>query len=208
MKLTINLASQPYRDLPRYLRRVLPWLIALAAITLVLASYALHQWRAAAAIDHQVAAEQQQKARLEAQRQAAVKLLGQPENQILADKSEMINQLIDNKRFSWTSFFMEMESILPPKLLLASVTPQLNGDGSIRLQLDVEGDTHEQVLELLQRLEASPHFTKATLISEEIKRDEKTGPMGRMAVPDARVRYRFALEVTYLPQAGAGKVAR
>ncbi len=61
-------------------------------------------------------------------------MLGLPQNKSVVENSRFLNGLIARKSFSWTRVFMQLEQIMPPKLHVVSISPELerstNTDGS------------------------------------------------------------------------------
>jgi hypothetical protein len=166
MRLNINLASQPYQDLNRFLRR---WMIAVgvfAVASLALALFAWHQYSAGREINRQINEQQKQIRQFDEQRAAAVKMLAEPSNKEVADTAHYLNLLIAKKAFSWTRVFMQLEEIMPSRLHVVSMTPELTQNNQLLLTMRVAGDSREQAVDLVRRLEKSPSFRTATLKSE------------------------------------------
>jgi hypothetical protein len=166
MRLNINLASQPYQDLNRFLRR---WTIAVgvfAVASIALGLFAWHQYSAGRDINRQISEQQRQIRQFDDQKAAAVKMLAEPSNKEVADTARYLNLLIARKAFSWTRVFMQMEEIMPGRMHVVSMTPELTPNNQLLLTMRVAGDSHEQAVELVRRLEKSPSFRTATLKSE------------------------------------------
>jgi type IV pilus assembly protein PilN len=166
MRLNINLASRPYQDLNRFLRR---WTIAVgvfAVSSIALALFAWHQYSAGHEINRQINEQQRQIRQFDDQKAAAVKMLAEPSNKEVADTARYLNLLIARKAFSWTRVFMQMEEIMPGRLHVVSMTPELTQNNQLLLTMRVAGDSREQAVELVRRIEKSPSFRTATLRSE------------------------------------------
>lgn len=166
MRLNINLASHPYQDLNRFLQR---WMIAVgvfAVASIALALFAWHQYSAGREINRQINEQQRQIRQFDEQKAAAVKMLAEPSNKVVADTARFLNLLIAKKAFSWTRVFMQLEEIMPGRLHVVSMTPELTQNNQLMLTMRVAGDSREQAVELVRRLEKSPSFRTATLKSE------------------------------------------
>jgi type IV pilus assembly protein PilN len=166
MRLNINLASHPYQDLNRFLQR---WMIAVgvfAVASLALALFAWHQYSAGREINRQIREQQKQIQQSDEQKAAAVKMLAEPSNKEVADTAHYLNLLIAKKAFSWTRVFMQMEEIMPGRLHVLSMTPELTQNNQLLLTMRVAGDSREQAVELVRRIEKSPSFRTASLKSE------------------------------------------
>ena len=166
MRLNINLASQPYQDLNRFLRR---WMIAVgmfAVASIALALFAWHQYSAGREINRQIKEQQRQIRQFDDQTAAAVKMLAEPSNKEVADTARYLNVLIAKKAFSWTRVFMQLEEIMPGRLHVISMTPELTQNNQLLLTMRVAGDSREQAVELVRRIEKSPSFRTAALKSE------------------------------------------
>jgi type IV pilus assembly protein PilN len=166
MRLNINLASRPYQDLNRFLRR---WVLAVsvfAVASIAFALFAWHQYSAGREINRRISAQEDQIRQFDAQRAAATNLLNEPANKDVADTARFLNLLIAKKSFSWTRVFMQLEQILPAQLHVVSLTPELTPNNQLQLTMRVAGNSREQAVELVRRIEKSPSFRLPALRSE------------------------------------------
>ena len=166
MRLNINLATRPYQDLNRFLRR---WMIAVgvfAVASIALAFFAWHQYSAGRDINQKIRAQEEQIKQFDAQKAAAARILGDPTNKQVADTAHFLNTQIAKKAFSWTRVFMQMEEIMPSRLHVLSLTPELTQSNQLQLTMRVAGDSREQAVELVRRLEKSPSFRSPVLRAE------------------------------------------
>ncbi len=171
MRFDINLASQPYQDVRRFLVR---WGLALLGVALVTAALAyvaggaVMSWRItnkeAAYLHQQIAERDRQKSAVEA-------FLNRPENRDTRDRSQFLNALIARKAFSWTEVFSDLEGMVPARLQVNSIAPQVNDQGQLQVLLTVSAPSHEPAIELLRRIEASPHFSNAQVLSEGTRQE-------------------------------------
>jgi type IV pilus assembly protein PilN len=84
--------------------------------------------------------------------------LNQPGNEQVLARSQFLNQLLHRKGISWTRTFADLEAILPPRVRVISVRPEVNIDNSVLLDMQVGAEKPEDCIELLQVLEGSDWF--------------------------------------------------
>ncbi len=166
MRLNINLATHPYQDLGRFLRRWIPSLAVFVVASLVFLGWTWHQFEAGRGISQRIDQVKEQIHEFDRQKAAATKMLNDPANKDTADTARFLNQLIAKKSFSWTRAFMQMEEIMPERLHVVSMSPELTANNQLQLLIRVAGDSREKAVELVRRLEKSPSFKSAVLRSE------------------------------------------
>lgn len=158
MRFSINLATSPYQDAGRFYRR---WLLALAlvtAISAVLVSTAVTSWRLSRESGTRIRQEKQLLAQLEADRKKDEELLTRPENLDVRQRSAFLNDLIQRKAFSWTQAFADLERLMPPRLHVISMRPELTADNQLAIRMTIGADSRDRALELVRRLEQSKTF--------------------------------------------------
>lgn len=167
MRLNINLASQPYEDARQFWLRWGGTLTAVALFTLLLlvgtVGGFLNARRDRSKIDdlrHQIA-------KRDEARHGAEQFLSRAENRTTRDQSQFLNQLIERKAFSWTRVLEELEKVMPARVHLVSIHPELNEDNQLGLKMVVAGDSRARVIELAQRMEESQHFAQTYIESEQ-----------------------------------------
>jgi Tfp pilus assembly protein PilN len=67
------------------------------------------------------------------------------------------NSLIDQRTFSWTEFFNQIESTIPPNVMLSSVAPVVSDEGT-RVTIIVVGKNVEDIEEFVEKLQATGRF--------------------------------------------------
>jgi type IV pilus assembly protein PilN len=166
MRLDINLASQPYEDAREFWLR---WGTALGGaviLTLALVTLTITGWFAARR-DHAKISELKgaiaQRDRTRAQAEA---YLNQPENRSTRDQSQFLNELIERKSFSWTRVLEDLEKVMPARVHLLSIHPELGDDNQLTLKMVVGGDSRERAIELARRMEDSRRFTQTHIDTE------------------------------------------
>ncbi|HTW31878.1 MAG TPA: hypothetical protein VMD76_09375 [Candidatus Sulfotelmatobacter sp.] len=174
MRLDINLASQPYEDARQF------WMVwgtavgVLGLLTLVLLAMDVTGWMDARR-DHAAMA---QKVALIAERDQirknAVQFLNQPENRTTRDESQFLNELIERKAFSWTRVLENLEKVMPPRLHVVAISPELDEDNQLALKMTVAGDSRDRAIELARRMEESRRFAQTNIVRES-HIDSQTG---------------------------------
>ena len=163
MRVELNLATQPFG------RNRLFWLACgLSALLLVLAAAAL----GAAYLRHREPAPEllarQQQLQVEQRRLAAAEsraraVLEDPKNEEVLERSLFLNELLYRKGISWTRTFADLEGILPPRVLMVQIRPEITWDHVIRLDMQVGAETPQDFLEFLKALESSGLFGSSSL---------------------------------------------
>ena len=191
MRLDINLATRPYEDVGRFWSRWGTALAGLALLTLILLYVALSGWVAAAKERNLITQRQHQIQEREAERQAAEAKLNLPENISTRDRSRFLNELFARKSFSWTRVFTDLERVMPARLHLVSIHPELAPD-HLALKLVVAGESRERAIELVRQMEDSRHFRDTHIDVEQA--------MGPQASGD---NVQFEISALYVPDSGA-----
>lgn len=163
MRLDINLASNVYEDARQFWIRSGVVLGLLGIVTLgllVMAATGFYEAR----LDRVKISELESKiAERDGERADAQALLNRPENRVMRDKSQYLNDLIARKAFSWTKAFEDLERVMPAKIHLVSIQPQLNDDNQLAIKMVVAGDSSERAIELVRRMEDSKHFRETRI---------------------------------------------
>lgn len=166
MRITINLACQPFEDARRFVRQ---WTLALSLVgllTLVLVVGAVLRLRSWSVEERRIHDLQSQLAQGDREIGQAEAFLNRPENRDTRDKSLILNELIVRKAFSWTEVFSDLERIMPPRLHVVSIRPELTPDNQLELRMVVAGESRERALDLVRRMEQSPHFRQPQVVAE------------------------------------------
>jgi Tfp pilus assembly protein PilN len=160
MRLDINLASQPYEDARQFWLR---WGTAVAGagiLTLALVTITITGWFAARHDHAEIADLRAQIAQRDHTRQLAEAFLNRPENRATRDQSQFINELIERKSLSWTHVLEDLEKVMPPRVHLVSIHPELDEDNQLTLKMVVGGDSRDHLIELARRMEDSRRFSQ------------------------------------------------
>ncbi len=84
--------------------------------------------------------------------------LGLPETIDIYDRSFFLNQLLTRKGISWTRTFADLEGVLPPRVLMMQVRPEVTIENNVRLEMQVGAETPQDFIEFLMALEGSDIF--------------------------------------------------
>jgi len=196
MRIAINLATRPFADTGPALKklRIAMGVLAVVAIVLGLGLRALHQKaeeaRARAhSLDDKIA-------KITQERQGYQNLMQKPDNARTLAQAESLNQLFDEKAFSWTLAMEDLETVLPGGVQVTTIEPTRAKDGHISLRLRVIGP-RDRAVDLVKNLEHSRRFLLPRIVGEN---SESTGGPGERAEPvSASNRVDFDLLADYNP---------
>lgn len=196
MRITLNLATRPFADLGPAIKRLR---IAMGVLVLLSIGLALglrsfhHKAEETRARDHSLDGAI---ARIAQERQGYQDLMRQPVNAEVLGHAEALNQLFDQKAFSWTLAMEDLETVLPGGVQVSSIEPVRDKDGKITLRLRVIGP-RDRTVELVQNLEHSRRFLSPSIVGEN---SESTGGAGEQLQPvSASNRVNFDLLAVYNP---------
>jgi len=166
MRLDINLASQPYEDARQFWMRWGSAVGGVGLVTLVLLTLTITGWLNARR-DHAAIAEKKALiAERDQIRANAEEMLSRPENRNTRDQSQFLNELIERKAFSWTRVLENLEKVMPPRVHLVGIHPELDEENQLALKMTVAGDSRDRAIELARRMEESRRFAQTNIISE------------------------------------------
>jgi hypothetical protein len=188
MRLDLNLATRPYEDAREFWSRWGLGVGLLALLTLVLLGFTIHGWVDAGRDRRAIAQLQAQIAQKDNERARAQAFLEMAANHSTRDQSQFLNGLIQRKQFSWTRVFEELERVMPNRLHVVSLRPELNEQNQVEVEMKVVGDTRAEAVELVHRMEGSKHFQGSHMESEAQAGDNAasvTATVRAIYVPDA-----------------------
>ena len=166
MRLDINLASQPYEDSRQFWMR---WGVAAGAVglfTLVLMTLTVTGWLNARRDQVAMGQKRAMIADRDRLRTTAEGILARPENRNTRDESQFLNELIERKAFSWTRVLENLEKVMPTRVHLVSISPELDEDNQLALKMTVAGDSRDRAIALEQRMEESRRFAETKILHE------------------------------------------
>lgn len=180
MRININLASQPYEDSRQFWGYWGTGLIVLAMITLFLVALAITGFVRAGRDRAQISRLRDQITAYDREKTEAEAILNQPQNRALREQSRFLNALFQRKTFSWTRVFEDLERVMPAHLHVVSINPENSSDKSLELKLLVGGDSREQALDLVRKMENSNRFRQTRIESEKVASDLNRGEGDRV----------------------------
>jgi type IV pilus assembly protein PilN len=192
MRININLASNPYEVAREYTRRMGMLVVGLTVLSIGLLGYIAYQRAHTRDVDQQIADVRQQIASLDAEKAQALVLLNKPQNREVADQSEFLNNLFARKALSWTKVFAQMEKLMPPNIHVVSMKPEFNRDNQLVLRMVVATSARDKAVELVKRMETSPHFRMP-----QVEAENTTGNAGGEGAPGGNIQFEIA--AVYLP---------
>ncbi|HYX67552.1 MAG TPA: PilN domain-containing protein [Terriglobales bacterium] len=175
MRLDINLATRPYQDAGRFYLQWGALLAGVLVLTLVLAGFAVSAWKQGRAVSRRIEQANQQIASLNHEKEEAEAILQRPGNREVRDRSAFLNTLIARKTFSWTQVFADLEKIMPPRLHVVSITPDLSKDNRLEVHLRVAAESRDTAVDLVRRMEQAPHFVRPEIQQETTKPQSAAG---------------------------------
>jgi type IV pilus assembly protein PilN len=188
MRLDINLASQPYEDARQFWLRWGTALAAVSILTLALLTITISGWFAARRDHARIAQLKSDIAQRDLKRQQAEAFLNRPENRSTRDQSQYLNELIERKAFSWTRVLEDLEKVMPARVHLVSIHPELDEDNQLKLKMSVAGDSRDRALELARRMEDSRRFAQTYIENESFRPSTAGDP------------FQFNIVATYVPE--------
>jgi type IV pilus assembly protein PilN len=190
MHIDINLATQPYEDLRKFWLRWGGPLAALGILTLWLMYSVISGLILAHGENRLIREREAQIASRDQEKSSAQALLNQPQNRVIRDRSQYLNELFQRKAFSWTKVFEDMEQVMPARLHVVSIHPEMGDDNQLEIKLQVAGESRDRALELVRRMEASKRFQQTHIVTER----ELTGKEGDNV--------QFEITALYVPDTG------
>jgi hypothetical protein len=197
VRFDINLASRPFQDARSVFKRWGSVLAGIACITAALVLIDFTHWRDNRVINEKMSKVQQDIDQLDAQRNANQALLNQPANHETRERSQFLNGIILRKSFSWTRVFSDLERIMPTRVHLVKIEPELTQQNELKLKMTVEGKSRDKALDLVRKLETSSQFKQARIDAETAK----TGSDAEGAAVE------FDISAVYVPPTPAPKTS-
>ncbi|HZY58615.1 MAG TPA: hypothetical protein VFE56_02555 [Candidatus Binataceae bacterium] len=158
MKISINLASQPFR-------RDRPMLVASIAVGLLLAGSLAALIMLARADNAQLGDLRKEVGGLHAQiavvskqQRDAETILRLPQNAEVLERSVFLNKLLYRKGISWTRILADLEKTMPHNVKVINIRPYVSGQGQITLDMLVGAQDARPVIAMYKALENSPLF--------------------------------------------------
>jgi type IV pilus assembly protein PilN len=163
MRVPINLAREPFRrDRPMLVGSAIAALLLLGTLALLI-SLAVTERRETrdtaamlARVNRQLNGIHNEQAKLDAS-------MRRPGNEVVLDRSVLLNTLIRRKAISWTKIFTDLDTVCPPNVRVLAIRPTVNAQGGLFLDMQVASDSPEAVIGFVAKLEASDVFGSTTV---------------------------------------------
>jgi len=169
MRFDINLASRPFQDSRNLYVRWGAALGGVICITAALVFISVQNWQKTREINKSMAQVQQQIDQLDQLKNSNEALLNQPANRETRQRSQFLNGVIVRKSFSWTRAFSDLEKIMPTRVHLLKIEPELTADNQLKIKMTVAGNSRDKALDLVRKLETSNEFKHAAIEKETTK---------------------------------------
>jgi type IV pilus assembly protein PilN len=197
MRISLNLATRPYADIGPALKRLR---IAMAVLVVLGLGFGLGLRANHQKAEDARATEQLVQSKIDAinqERQGYQDLMRQPANDKLLKQVAALNQLFEEKTFSWTLAMEDLETVLPGGVQATTLEPVRDPKtGIITLKLRVVGP-RDRAVDLVENLEHSKHFLLPTIVGEST--ESTGGPGEKLEPPSASTRVNFELLAQYNP---------
>lgn len=164
--LRTNLSTRPF-----YNERAVHMLLGVAAI-IVLALTAYNVFRIISLsrtnteLMSQANREHQEAERLMQQAAQIRGTINREELAAIVTAASEANALIEQRTFSWTEFFNQIEATIPPDVMLTSVRPRVH-DGTTQVSMEMLGRRAEDIDEFVEKLEATGGFTDCLIARQD-----------------------------------------
>jgi Tfp pilus assembly protein PilN len=166
MRVSLNLATHPFGRNRVFYAASLAAGLLLAATAVILVAAFVQSYRQSPELTRRQDQYRQQLAAL-AQRQSQLEsVLRQPANSAVLERSLFFNDLLFRKGISWTRTFGDLEHLLPPRVRLIAVRPQITPEHGVSLDMQIGAETREAFIEFLKSLEGSELFHSPALHSD------------------------------------------
>jgi type IV pilus assembly protein PilN len=195
MRITLNLATRPYADQGPALKRLRIGMVVLAVVLALLGVGLIHFHQTALRMAAQEAVVDESIARIQHEQSGYQAQMQQPLNAKVLTQAQFLNQLFDEKSFSWTAAMEDLERVLPAGVQVISLEPSRGKDGRLTLRLRTSGQ-RERSVELVRNMERSRRFANPRVSGENAENSNSQN--GVQQVADAN-RVSFEILAEYNP---------
>ena len=175
MRVAINLASRPFADLAPALKnlRIAMGVLALVAVASG-AGLAFPARQGRSRPRPRTFARRTRLPRITAERQQYQAMMRQPDNARTLQQAESLNQLFDEKAFSWTLAMEDLETVLPAGVQVTTLEP--TAERRPHHCPPARRRPRDRAVDLVQNLEHSRHFLLPRIVGETAESDRRTEP--------------------------------
>jgi type IV pilus assembly protein PilN len=174
MRIDVNLATHPYEDVRQFWIRWGSGLALLSILSAALIAQTAMAFMFARQDRNMIGQIKSEIARREQERTQAESFLSQPQNRVIRDRSQFLNALIERKAFSWTQVFTDLERVMPARLHVVSIHPEITDEDQLMIKLTVAGESRERALDLVRKMEEYPRFRQPEINSENAQVNSQT----------------------------------
>jgi type IV pilus assembly protein PilN len=174
MHIDVNLATHPYEDVRQFWIRWGTGLALLAILSAALIAETAMAFIFARQDRNMIGQIKSEIAKREQERTQAESFLSQPQNRVIRDRSQFLNALIERKAFSWTQVFTDLERVMPARLHVVSIHPEITDEDQLMIKLTVAGESRERALDLVRKMEEYPRFRQPEINSENAQVNSQT----------------------------------
>lgn len=190
MRVNLNLASQKYEDVRRFLSIAWMSIGGGMLLVIVLALFAWINFNDTTRSSARIRELKQKIAALEEQRSAAEAVVNRPENRDVNLQKNFWNAEIEKKRFSWTQILNDLQKLMPGRAYVSSVSPSLGPDNVFKVKLLIVGEKYEDALALVRRMEVSERFHNPKINAERLVKEKQ---------PGGQPEFEIEIESAYIP---------
>ena len=199
MRISVNLATRPFVELRPLFARLRLAMVALAVVAVALGFW-LHALNGRASIAQaQMNALKAKTQQFQQERQANEARMRQPQNMAVLERSQFLNELFENKSFSWTAVMMDLERVLPVGVQVTSIEPVITKEGDVNIRLRVSGE-RDRAVQLVRNLETSQRFVAPRLASEAAQKQQEGNRNGMQATLPGAVEFDILSGYNPLPE--------
>jgi len=102
---------------------------------------------------------------LRSQRSDLEGFFSDPSTRLVTQQAAFLNEIIDQRSFPWTQFFLDLEHHLPAGVRILTLSPSLSG-GVVRVKMRVGALSDKSKLDFLKALEEAKEFSSLELVAE------------------------------------------
>ena len=173
MRIPINLARHPFRRDRAILVASAGTGVLLFVSLVILTIIAVNERSMSAAAQKDLESTNRRLNAIRAEQRKLDAQLRLPENEVVLDRSILINEIIRRKGISWTKIFSDLAGVLPHNVRIAVIRPQVTGNDQLSLEMTVEAEAAEPVILFVSNLEGSDVFgsTEVTAMAAPTQSD-------------------------------------
>jgi Tfp pilus assembly protein PilN len=190
--LRTNLATRPFYNERAIHLALAAAAIVVLAITLVNVSRIVTLSRRNTELSSRTNADRAEASRLSTEAVRIRRSINKDELALVVNAAQEANALIDQRTFSWTEFFNQIESTIPPDVMLTSVRPSFK-DAVTSVTMMVKARQNADISEFMEKLEATGLFENVLAPSSETSEEGL---------------WRATIEAVYVSKAAAGEEPR